>query len=63
MPTTVTSEASDKSRMATMTCVSKVIEHIILEIPNSINTLYVVSNGRASVSVKVCIQAAYHDAP
>ena len=48
MSTTVTSEASDKSRMASMTCVSKVIEHVISEIPNSINTVYVVSDGCAS---------------
>ena len=46
--TTVTFEASDKSRMASMTCVSKVIEHVISEIPNSINTVYVVSDGCAS---------------
>ena len=46
--TTVTSEASDKSRMASMTCVSKVIEHVISEIPNSINTVYVVSDACAS---------------
>ena len=31
-----------------MTCVSKVIEHVISEIPNSINTVYVVSDGCAS---------------
>ena len=48
MPTTVASEASDKSCMAAMACVNKVIEHVISEIPNSINTLYVVSDGCAS---------------
>ena len=34
--------------MTAMTCVSKVIEHVISEIPNSINTLYVVSDGCGS---------------
>ena len=48
MPTTVTSEASDKSRMSSMTCVSKVIEHLVLEIPNSVNTVYIVSDDCAS---------------
>ena len=48
MPTTVTSEASDKYRMAAMTCVSKVIKQVISEIPNLMNNVYVVSNGCAS---------------
>ena len=49
MPTTVTSEASDKSRMASMTCVSKVIEHVVSpQVPNKIDTAYIVSDGCAS---------------
>ena len=48
MPTTITSEASDKSRMASITCVKKVIDHILSEIVNKIYMVYIVSDGCAS---------------
>ena len=43
MPTIITSQARDKSRMAIMTCVSKVIEHVISEIPNSVKIVVMVA--------------------
>ena len=48
MPTTDTSEVSDKPRMASMTHVSKVIEHVVSQVPNKIDAMYIVSDGCAS---------------
>ena len=48
MPTTITSEASDKSRMASITCVKKVMDHVLSKIVNKIDMVYIVSDGCAS---------------
>ena len=48
MPTTITSEASDKSRMASITCVKKVIDHVLSKIVNKIDIVYIVNDGCAS---------------
>ena len=48
MPTTITCEASDKSRIASITCVNKVTNHVLSRIENNIDTIYVVSDGCAS---------------
>ena len=48
IPTTITSEASDKSRMASITCVKKVIDHVLSKIVNKIDMVYIVSGGCAS---------------
>ena len=48
MCTTITSEASDKSRMASITCVKKVIDHVLSKIVNKIDMVYIVSDGCAS---------------
>ena len=48
MPTTITCEASDKSRIASITCVNKVINHVLSRIENNIDTIYIVSDGCAS---------------
>ena len=48
MLTTITSEASDKSRMASITCVKKVIGHILSKIVNKIDVAYIVSDGCVS---------------
>ena len=44
MHTTITSEASDKSRMASITCVNKVIDHVLEKIANKIDMVYIVSD-------------------
>ena len=48
MPTTITLEASDKSRMSSITCVKKVIDHILSKLVNKIDMVYIVSDGCAS---------------
>ena len=48
MPTNITSEASDKSRMASITCVKKVLNHVLSKIVNKIDMVYIVSDGCAS---------------
>ena len=48
MPTTITSEASDKSRMASITCVKKVIDHVLSKIVNKIDMVCILSDGCAS---------------
>ena len=48
MVTTITSEASDKSRMASITCVKKMIDHVLSKIVNKIDMVYIVSDGCAS---------------
>ena len=48
MPTTITSEASDKSRMAWTMCVKKEIDHVLSKIINKIDMVYIVSDGCAS---------------
>ena len=46
--TTITSEASDRSRMASITCVKKVIDQVLSKIVNKIDMVYIVSDGCAS---------------
>lgn len=48
MPIIIISEESDKSHESAKTCVIKVIEYVISEIPYSINTVFVVSDVCAS---------------
>ena len=48
MSTTITSEASDESRMASITCAKKVIDHVLSKIVNRIDMIYIVSDGCAS---------------
>ena len=48
MPTNITSEASDKSRMVSITCVKKVLNHVLSKIVNKIDMVYIVSDGCAS---------------
>ena len=48
MPIIIISGESDKSHVSAKTCVIKVIEHVMSEIPYSINTVYVVSDVCAS---------------
>ena len=48
MPTTITSEASDKSQMASITCVKKVIYYVLSKIVNKIDMVYILSDGCAS---------------
>ena len=40
MPTTITSEASDKSRMASITCVKKVMDHVLSKIVKDRHIIY-----------------------
>ena len=48
MPTAITSEVSGKSQMASITCVKKVINHVLSKIVNKIDMVYIVSDGCAS---------------
>ena len=48
MPTNITSEARDKSRMASITCVRNVLNHVLSKIVNKIDMVYIVSDGCAS---------------
>ena len=48
MPTTITSEASEKPRMASITSVKKVMDHVLSKIVNKIGMVYIVSDGCAS---------------
>ena len=48
MPTTIASEASDKSRMASITSVKKVIDHVLSKIVNKIDMVYIANDGCAS---------------
>ena len=48
VPTTITSESSDRSRMASITCVKKVIDQLLWKIVNKIDMVYIVSDGCAS---------------
>ena len=52
MPITITLEASDKSRMASITCVKKVIDHALSKIVNKIDMVYIVWL-RLPVSVQI----------
>ena len=40
MPTTITSEVSDKSRMASITCVKKVMDHVLSKIVKDQHVIY-----------------------
>ena len=48
IPTTITSEASGKSRMALITCVKKVMDHVLSKIIKKIEMVYIVNDGCAS---------------
>ena len=45
MPTIITSEASDKSQMASITCVKKVIDYVLPKIVNKIDMVRILSDG------------------
>ena len=49
MPTTITSEASDKSRMALITCVKKVMDRVLSKIIKKMDMVYIVNDGCASL--------------
>ena len=44
MLTTITSEASDKSRMASITYVKKVMDHVLSKTVNKVDIVYIVSD-------------------
>ena len=48
LPITVTTEENDKSRIASMSCVNKVITHSMEKIQQIISTVFIVSDGCAS---------------
>ena len=48
MPTTITLEVSEKSRMTSITCLKKVIDHVLLKIVSKIDMVYIVNDGCAS---------------
>ena len=48
LPITVTTEESDKSRVTSLSCVNKVINHSIEKIQQPIETVFIVSDGCAS---------------
>ena len=48
LPITVTTEENDKSRIASMSCVNKVIAHSMEKIQQIISTVFIVSDGCAS---------------
>ena len=48
LPITITTDESDKSKVASLSCVSKVITHSLEKLNQQIKTVYIVSDGCAS---------------
>ena len=58
MPITITTEENDKSRMAFMSCVNKVIEHVREKLDRQPSLVHIVSD-ECTNSFEICVQFAY----